>query len=205
MGDQLNAGPNPHDVFGATPEVRGGVASFTGTRVGVSQILGYLRDGYTIDDFPRDFPTVTKDQAQLAIERTDNEWINGIERECGQEHDPGPDKAAGGVTVRAGGRTLAVKVGEAARSEGAGRTRSTNERFTVAPQPDEEAIEEKEHADEQREQGHWEGQRPQPATTDTGHERSHQKDGWVGQVNRSTVERARRLGNRRVGRKSRRM
>ena len=77
MGEQSNAGPDPDEVFRATPEVRGGVACFTGTRVGVSQLLGYLRDGHTIDDFLNDFPTVTRDQAQRAIERIDNEYIGG--------------------------------------------------------------------------------------------------------------------------------
>ena len=71
----------------ATPHIRGGVACFTGTRVGVSQLLlGYLRDGHTIDDFLTDFPTGTKDQAQRAIERIDNEYVRAIEREC--IHEP---------------------------------------------------------------------------------------------------------------------
>ena len=34
MREQPNAGPNPHEVFRAMSEVRGGVACFTGTRVG---------------------------------------------------------------------------------------------------------------------------------------------------------------------------
>ena len=86
MREQSNVEPHPDEVFRATPDIRGGVACFTGTRVGVSQLLGYLRDGYTIDDFLRDFPTVTKDQAQLAIEQIDNEYVRGIERGCRREH-----------------------------------------------------------------------------------------------------------------------
>ena len=82
MGSESNAGPDTDEVFRATPDIRGGVACFTGTRVGVSQLLGYLRDGCTIDDFLSDFPTVTKDQAQRAIERIDDEYIGGMEREC---------------------------------------------------------------------------------------------------------------------------
>ena len=76
MREQLNVEPHPDEVFRATSDIRGGVACFTGTRVGVSQLLGYLRDGYTIDDFP----TVTKDQAQRAIERIDKEYVRVIER-----------------------------------------------------------------------------------------------------------------------------
>ena len=80
MPERSNPPPHPDEVFLSRPEIRGGVACFTGTRVSVSQLLGYLRDGHTIDDFLRDFPTVKKGQAQLAIERIDNEYIRAIER-----------------------------------------------------------------------------------------------------------------------------
>lgn len=60
--------------------MRGGVACFAGTRVGVSQLLGYFRDGYTIDEFLNDYPTVKKEQAQFALERIDNEYTRAIER-----------------------------------------------------------------------------------------------------------------------------
>ena len=97
MLDRSNTLPNPDDVFLSTPEIRGGVACFAGTRVGVSQLLGYLRDGYTIEDFLSDFPTVEKDQAQFALERIDNEYVRAIERACVREHRPArsahPDSA----------------------------------------------------------------------------------------------------------------
>lgn len=80
MSECSNLPPHPDEVFLSVPEIRGGIACFTGTRVGVSQLLGYLRDGYTIDDFLRDFPTVRKEQAQFAIERIDNEYIKAIEQ-----------------------------------------------------------------------------------------------------------------------------
>lgn len=47
MRDQSNAGPDPDMVFGARPNRRDGVACFTGTRVGVSQPLGYRRQKAT--------------------------------------------------------------------------------------------------------------------------------------------------------------
>ena len=101
MLEQSNAGPDRNEVFQATAEIRGGVACFTGTRVGVSQLLGYLRDGHTIDDFLNDFPTVTRDQAQRAIERIDNEYVGGIERDCANEHRQGQDRVGedGGVSA----------------------------------------------------------------------------------------------------------
>ena len=101
MRELSNAGPDPDEVFQATPEIRGGIACFTGTRVSVSQLLGYLRDGHTIDDFLNDFPTVTKDQAQRAIERVDSEYVRGMERDCAGEHRQAQDRVAedGGLTA----------------------------------------------------------------------------------------------------------
>ena len=85
MPKRSNLPPHPDEVFLSLPEIRGGVACFAGTRVGLSQLLGYLRDGYTIDDFLNDFPTVRKEQAQFAIERIDNEYVRAIERACTDE------------------------------------------------------------------------------------------------------------------------
>ena len=101
MREQPNGGPNPDEAFRSTRDIRGGVTCFTGTRVGVSQLLGYLRDGYTIDDFLRDFPTVTKDQAQRAIERIDNEYVRVIERDGTREHQQtrDTDTEDGGFTA----------------------------------------------------------------------------------------------------------
>ena len=101
MREQSNDGPDPEEVFRATPDIRGGIACFTGTRVGVSQLLGYLRDGHTIDDFLNDFPTVSKYQAQGAIERSDNEYVEGIERECAGKQRQGQDRGTedSGVTA----------------------------------------------------------------------------------------------------------
>ena len=90
MPDRSNVLPHPDEVFLSTPEIRGGILCFAGTRVGVSQLLGYLRDGYTIDDFLSDFPTVKKDQAQFAIERIDNEYVSAIEQAGASEHHPVP-------------------------------------------------------------------------------------------------------------------
>ena len=94
MSRQAEGSPNPDEVFRAVPEVRGGIACFSGTRVGVSQLLAYLRDGHTIDDFLNDFPTVSRDQAQRAIDRIDNEYIGGMERNCAEEHRQGQDRGA---------------------------------------------------------------------------------------------------------------
>ena len=92
MGEQSNAGSDPDEVFRAKPDIRSGVACFTGTRVGVSELLGYLRDGCAIDNFLNDFPTVTRDQAQRAIKRIDNEYTRGMERDYAGEDRQGQDR-----------------------------------------------------------------------------------------------------------------
>ena len=94
MPERSDILPHADEVFLSTPAIRGGVACFAGTRVGVSQLLGYLRDGYTIDDFLSDFPTVSKDQAQFALERIDNEYVRAIERACTGKHPPVPSVRA---------------------------------------------------------------------------------------------------------------
>ena len=101
MREQPNGGPDSDEVFRSTRDIRGGIACFTGTRVGVSQLLGYLRDGYTIDDFLRDFPTVTKDQAEGAIERIENEYVRVIEQDSAREHQQtqDTDTGDGGITA----------------------------------------------------------------------------------------------------------
>ena len=96
MRKQSSVEPHPDEVFRSTPDIRGGIACFTGTRVGVSQLPGYLRNGHTIDDFPSGFPTVTKDQVRLAIERIDNEYVRGdragvcSRASSGAKHPPRP-------------------------------------------------------------------------------------------------------------------
>ena len=45
-------------------EVLGGTPVFKGTLVPVKTLIDYLQGGDTLDDFLRDFPTVTSDQAR---------------------------------------------------------------------------------------------------------------------------------------------
>lgn len=46
-----------------------GVAVFAGTRVPISSLFEYLEAGDTLDDFLRDFPTVSKEMAVRLLER----------------------------------------------------------------------------------------------------------------------------------------
>lgn len=50
------------------PEILGGAVCFSGTRVPVSALVDYLQAGDRIDDFLEDFPTVSREQIEAALQ-----------------------------------------------------------------------------------------------------------------------------------------
>jgi uncharacterized protein (DUF433 family) len=52
----------------SSPEILGGTPVFVGTRVPVQTLIDYLQAGDSIDDFLKDFPTVTREQVIEALE-----------------------------------------------------------------------------------------------------------------------------------------
>lgn len=50
-------------VVTVDPAIMHGKPCFTGTRVPVQTLLDYIEDGDTLDNFLKDFSTVTRDQA----------------------------------------------------------------------------------------------------------------------------------------------
>jgi uncharacterized protein (DUF433 family) len=50
------------------PDVMGGTAVFSGTRVPVETLLDYLEAGDSIDDFLEGFPSVTRQQVIAFLE-----------------------------------------------------------------------------------------------------------------------------------------
>jgi len=50
------------------PEILGGTPVFTGTRVPVDTLWSHVKAGDTLDTFLEDFPTVTRSQAEAAID-----------------------------------------------------------------------------------------------------------------------------------------
>jgi uncharacterized protein (DUF433 family) len=50
------------------PEILGGVPCFRGTRVPFQNLMDYLEAGDTLDEFLRQFPTVTREMAIEALE-----------------------------------------------------------------------------------------------------------------------------------------
>lgn len=49
-------------------EILGGVPVFVGTRVPIQTMIDYFEKGYPLEEFLDDFPTVTLEQAQAALE-----------------------------------------------------------------------------------------------------------------------------------------
>ena len=55
-------------VIQRDPDILSGLPVFKGTRVPFQTLLDYLEAGDSLDEFLRDFPTVTKEQTILALE-----------------------------------------------------------------------------------------------------------------------------------------
>ena len=55
-------------VVSVNVEITHGTPCFTGTRVPVQTLLDYIEEGDTLDNFLRDFSTVTREQAVQFLE-----------------------------------------------------------------------------------------------------------------------------------------
>lgn len=50
------------------PGIMGGTPCFSGTRVPVKNLFDYLAEGYTVDEFLEQFPSVTHEQVQEVLQ-----------------------------------------------------------------------------------------------------------------------------------------
>ena len=55
-------------VVHSDPKILSGTPVFVGTRVPVQALFDYLEGGETLDEFLRQFPTVSREQAVAAID-----------------------------------------------------------------------------------------------------------------------------------------
>ena len=55
-------------VVQSSPDILGGEPVFAGTRVPVRNLIDYLEHGSSLDESPRDFPSVTREQAVSVLE-----------------------------------------------------------------------------------------------------------------------------------------
>ncbi|MBC7770741.1 MAG: DUF433 domain-containing protein [Phycisphaerales bacterium] len=65
-------------VISTDPDVMGGAAVFSGTRVPVQTLLDYLEAGETIDDFLAGFPSVSRAQVIAFLEDAKNRLIEAV-------------------------------------------------------------------------------------------------------------------------------
>ena len=55
-------------IVHSDPKILSGTLVFVGTRVSVQSLFDYLEGGDTLDEFLRQFPTVTREQAIAVLE-----------------------------------------------------------------------------------------------------------------------------------------
>ena len=60
--------PSVTDIVHSDPEILGGTPVFAGTRVPAKTLFEYLESGETLDEFLRQFPSVSRDRALAALE-----------------------------------------------------------------------------------------------------------------------------------------
>ena len=53
------------------PHLHSGTPVFTGTRIAVKILFDYLAEGLRVDDFVKQYPSVTREQAVSAIEEVE--------------------------------------------------------------------------------------------------------------------------------------
>jgi uncharacterized protein (DUF433 family) len=59
------------------PEKLGGTPVFYGTRVPIQDLFDCLETGESLDEFPDQFPTVTREQALAVLEESKRRLLNG--------------------------------------------------------------------------------------------------------------------------------
>jgi len=65
-------------VISRNPDVMGGTAVFSGTRVPVQTLLDYLEAGESIDDFLDGFPSVTREQVIAFLEQAKDRLVESV-------------------------------------------------------------------------------------------------------------------------------
>ena len=63
---------NYSDIIILDPEIRFGKPVITGTRISVSDVLGWLASGMTIDQIIEDFPQLSKEQILACLAYSDD-------------------------------------------------------------------------------------------------------------------------------------
>ena len=70
---------NIKDVVNIDSERMSGAPCFTGTRVPIDHLFEYIESGETLDEFLRQFPSVTREQALAALELSKESLLTNYE------------------------------------------------------------------------------------------------------------------------------
>jgi len=65
-------------VVSRNPDIMGGTAVFSGTRVPVQTLLDYLEAGESIDEFLTGFPSVTREQVIAFLEQAKDRLVESV-------------------------------------------------------------------------------------------------------------------------------
>jgi uncharacterized protein (DUF433 family) len=68
---------NLHDAVHSDPQTMGGTPVFVGTRVPVQSLFDYIEGGETLDEFLRQFPSVTRERAVAALDAARDTLLAG--------------------------------------------------------------------------------------------------------------------------------
>lgn len=63
---------NIAEAVSRDPEIMGGELCFSGTRVPVRILIGYLRAGHDLSYFLEGFPTVSREQAEAVLQEAES-------------------------------------------------------------------------------------------------------------------------------------
>jgi uncharacterized protein (DUF433 family) len=66
-----------NQIVQSDPDILGGTPVFVGTRVPVQSLFDYLEGGDTVDEFLRQFPSVTREQAIAALDLARDSLLAG--------------------------------------------------------------------------------------------------------------------------------
>jgi uncharacterized protein (DUF433 family) len=69
------------DIVHSDPDILGGTPVFVGTRVPVRNLFDYLALS-DLDEFLRQFPSVTRDRALAAIRQAESAFLSYLEKKC---------------------------------------------------------------------------------------------------------------------------
>lgn len=67
----------PSQIVHSDPQILSGTPVFVGTRVPAQSLFDYLEGGETLDEFLRQFPSVTREQAIAALEMARDSVLAG--------------------------------------------------------------------------------------------------------------------------------